>query len=96
MNSVGVNIPDLAEGEPEIERGMRSRDEIERLGWQFRRSVNDLLSVEVGPALEMPLTDDQIAEEAPAACPICRATSTIKTATQTVCMVCGHREMING
>ena len=62
MNSVGVNIPDLAEGEPEIERGMRFRDEIERLGWQFRRSVNDLLSVEVGPALEMPLTDDQIAE----------------------------------
>lgn len=31
--------------------------------------------------------------EAPAACPICRATSTIKTATQTVCMVCGHREV---
>jgi len=64
MNSVGVNIPDLVEGEPEfeIERGMRSRDEIERLGWQFRRSVNDLLSVEVGPALEMPLTDEEIQE----------------------------------
>lgn len=26
-------------------------------------------------------------------CPVCRATSTIKTATQTVCMVCGHREV---
>jgi len=64
MNSVGVNIPDLVEGEPEfeIERGMRSRDEIERLGWQFRRSVNDLLSVEVGPALEGPMTDEEIAE----------------------------------
>lgn len=62
MNSVGVNIPDLAEGEPEIERGMRSRDEIERLGWQFRRSVNDLLSVEVGPPLEGPMSDAQITE----------------------------------
>lgn len=62
MNSVGVNIPDLAEGEPEIERGMRSRDEIERLGWQFRRSVNGVLGVNPGPALEVPMTDEEIEE----------------------------------
>ncbi len=64
MNSVGVHIPDLVEGEPDfkIERGMRSRDEIERLQYQFRRSVQSVLSVEVGPALEGPMSDEQIEE----------------------------------
>ena len=63
MNSVGVHIPDLVEGEPDfkITRGMRSRDEIERLQCQFRRSVQSVLSVEVGPALEGPYTEEQIA-----------------------------------
>ena len=28
-----------------------------------------------------------------APCVVCRARATIKTATQTVCMVCGHREV---
>jgi len=27
------------------------------------------------------------------ACPVCKAVATIKTASQTVCMACGHREM---
>ena len=56
MNSVGVHIPDLVEGEPDfkITRGMRSRDEIERLQYQFRQSVQSVLDVEVGPALEGP------------------------------------------
>ena len=25
-------------------------------------------------------------------CPVCRATSTVKTESQVVCMTCGHRE----
>lgn len=60
--ALGIYIPDRVEGEREIEvgPGMRSRDEIERLQWQFRRSVNDLLSVEVGPALEMPNEPEQV------------------------------------
>ena len=60
----GIRIIDRVEGEHEfeIERGMRSRDEIERLGWQFRRSVQSVIDVEVGPALERPMTDEQIAE----------------------------------
>ncbi len=62
--TLGIYIPDRVEGEPEfeIERGMRSRDEIERLGWQFHRSVRGMLDVEVGPALEGPMTDEQIEE----------------------------------
>lgn len=65
MNSVGVNIPDLVEGEPvyEIERGMRSREEIERLQWQFRKSVQSVLDVEVGPALEGLMTDEELIAE---------------------------------
>lgn len=64
MNSVGVHIPDLVEGEPDfkIERGMRSRDEIERLQYQFRQSVQSVLDVEVGPPLEGPMSDAQITE----------------------------------
>ena len=62
--ALGINIPDLVEGEPDfkIERGMRSRDAIERLQWQFRQSVQSVLSVEVGPPLEGPMTDEQIEE----------------------------------
>ena len=64
MNCVGINIPFTDIGEPEITagRGMRSRDEIERLQWQFRQSVQSVLSVEVGPPLEGPMTDEQIEE----------------------------------
>ena len=64
MNCVGINIPFTDIGEPEITagRGMRSRDEIERLQWQFRQSVQSVLSVEVGPPLEGPYTEEQIKE----------------------------------
>ena len=64
MNSVGIYIPDRVEGEREIEvgPGTRSYEDIERLQWQFRRSVQSVLDVEVGPALEMPLTDEEIQE----------------------------------
>lgn len=49
--------------EPEITagRGTRSYEDIERLQVNFRRSVQSVLSVEVGPALEGPYTEEQIA-----------------------------------
>ncbi|MEN6474374.1 MAG: hypothetical protein ABFD81_10195 [Syntrophaceae bacterium] len=64
MNSVGVYIPDLVEGDPvyEIERGMQPREAIERLQANFRRSVQSVLDVEVGPALEGLYTEEQIKE----------------------------------
>ena len=60
--ALGINIPFTDIGEPDfkIERGMRSRDEIERLQYQFRQSVQSVLDVEVGPPLEGPMTDEQI------------------------------------
>lgn len=62
--ALGINIPDLVEGEPDfkIERGMRSREDIERLQANFRRSVQSVLSVDPGPALEGPMSDEQIKE----------------------------------
>ncbi len=62
--TLGIYIPDRVEGEPEfeIERGMRSRESIERLQVNFRRSVQSVLDVEVGPALEGPYTEEQIKE----------------------------------
>ena len=64
MNSVGVNIPftDIDEPEIEVGPGTRSYEDIERLQWQFRRSVQSVIDVEVGPALEGPMTDEEIAE----------------------------------
>jgi hypothetical protein len=60
----GIRIKDRIEGEPEITagRGTRSYDEIERLQANFHRSAQSVLSVEVGPALEGPMTEEQIAE----------------------------------
>jgi len=62
--ALGINIPDLVEGEPDfkIERGTRSYEDIERLQANFHRSVNGMLSVDPGPALEGPYTDEQIKE----------------------------------
>lgn len=62
--ALGINIPDLVEGEPDfkIERGMQPREAIERLQSQFRRSVQSVLDVEVGPPLEGPMTEEQINE----------------------------------
>ncbi len=61
--ALGINIPFTDIGEPDfkIERGMRSRDEIERLQYQFHKSVNGMLSVDPGPPLEGPMTDEEIA-----------------------------------
>lgn len=63
MNSVGVNIPFTDIGEPEIEvgPGTRSYEAIERLQLQFRKSVQSVLDVEVGPELEGP-KDEEIEE----------------------------------
>ena len=62
--ALGINIPFTDIGEPDfkIGRGMRSRDEIERLQYRFRQSVQSVLDVEVGPPLEGPMTDEQIEE----------------------------------
>ena len=60
----GISIPFRYEGEPEItaEPGTRSYEDIERLQANFHRSVNGMLSVDPGPALEGPYTDEQIKE----------------------------------
>ena len=62
--ALGINIPDLVEGEPDfkIGRGMQPRESIERLQCQFRQSVQSVLDVEVGPPLEGPYTEEQIKE----------------------------------
>lgn len=62
--ALGINIPFTDIGEPEITagRGTRSYEEIERLQANFHRSVNGMLSVDPGPALEGPYTDEQIKE----------------------------------
>jgi len=64
MNSTGVYIPFTDIGEPvyEIEPGMQPREAIERLQANFRRSVQSVLDVEVGPALEGLYTEEQIKE----------------------------------
>ena len=48
--------------EPEITagRGTRSYEEIERLQANFHRSVNGMLSVDPGPPLEGPMSDEEI------------------------------------
>lgn len=62
--ALGINIPFTDIGEPDfkIERGMQPRESIERLQANFHRSVNGMLSVDPGPALEGPMTDEQIEE----------------------------------
>ena len=62
--ALGIYIPDRVEGEREIEvgPGMQPRESIERLQCQFRQSVQSVLSVEVGPPLEGPYTEEQIKE----------------------------------
>ena len=62
--ALGINIPFTDIGEPDfkIERDMQPRESIERLQANFHRSVNGMLSVDPGPALEGPMSDKEIAE----------------------------------